>query len=67
MLVAGYGVLKPYNAVICMRSALYVETTYLCYPPDVLVAVFLCESEVFVQAEAHVVAIQTVRGVSEVE
>jgi len=41
--------------------------TYLCYPPDVLIPVFLCEAQVFVQAEAHIVAVETVGGVAQVE
>jgi hypothetical protein len=41
--------------------------TYLCYPPDVLVPVLLGEAQVFVQAEAHVVAVETVGGIAQVE
>tara|TARA_R110002003_G_scaffold198_25_gene15618 strand:- start:26891 stop:27175 length:285 start_codon:yes stop_codon:yes gene_type:complete len=44
-----------------------VCVTYLCYPPDVLVPVLLAETKVFVEPEAHVVAIETVRGVSEMQ
>jgi hypothetical protein len=40
--------------------------TYLSYPPDVLIPGLLVEAEVFVQTEAHVVAIETVCGVSKV-
>lgn len=41
--------------------------TYFSYPSDVLVAALLVESEVLVEPEAHVVAIETVRRVAEVE
>ncbi|KAH9827097.1 V-type proton ATPase subunit C [Teratosphaeria destructans] len=40
---------------------------YLRYAPDVLLAVFGREAQVFVQAEAHVVAVETVGGQAEVE
>jgi hypothetical protein len=39
----------------------------LCYPPDVLVPVLLGEAQVLVEPEAHVVAVEAVRGVSEVQ
>lgn len=41
--------------------------SYLAYPADVLVAVLLGEAKVLVQAEAHVVAVEAVGGVAEVE
>jgi len=44
-----------------------VCSTYLCYPPDVLISVLLAESQVLVQTEPYVVAIETVRGESEME
>lgn len=50
-----------------MHAIAWQVKTYFCYPPDVLIPVFLCESKIFVQAEAHVVAIETVGCESEVE
>lgn len=41
--------------------------SYLSYPADVLVAVLLGEAEILVQAEAHVVAVETVGGVAKVQ
>ena len=41
--------------------------THLCYPPDVLISALLVETQVLVEAEAHVVAIKTVCGEAEVE
>jgi hypothetical protein len=58
------GVLKPRGFVML---GIFLAVTYLCYPPDVLVAVFLCEAQVFVQSEAYVVAVQTVCAVAKVE
>jgi len=40
---------------------------YFSYPPDVLVAVLLCEAEIFVQPKANIVAVQTVRGKAQVK
>jgi hypothetical protein len=57
------GVLKPHDFVMLGILAI----TYLCYPPDVLIAVFLCEAQVFVQSEAYVVAVQTVCAVTKVK
>lgn len=48
----------------CARSR---QITYLSYPPDVLIAVLLCEAEVLVQPEADIVAIETVRGEAKVK
>lgn len=42
------------------------KTTYLADPPDVLGAVLVGEAEVFVEAEAHVVAVKAVGGEPEV-
>ena len=41
--------------------------TYLCYPPNVLIPVLLGEAQVFVEAEAHIVAVETVRSESKVQ
>lgn len=41
--------------------------TYLSNAADVLVAVLLREAQVLVQAEAHVVAVEPVRGQAEVQ
>jgi hypothetical protein len=43
------------------------DMTYLSYPPDVLVPVFLRESKVLVQTEAHIVAVETVCAVAQVQ
>lgn len=55
----------------CSRAAVVVVLgaflSYLAYPADVLVAVLLGEAKVLVQAEAHVVAVEAVGGVAEVE
>ena len=40
---------------------------YLCDAPDVLVAVLLREAQILVQAEPHIVAVQPVRGQSQVQ
>lgn len=34
---------------------------YLCYSPNVLIPVLLGETQVFVQPESHIVAVETVR------
>jgi hypothetical protein len=57
------GVLKPRDFVM---RALH-KSTHLCYPPDVLVSVFLCKAEVLVEAEAHIVAIKAVCCESKME
>ena len=41
--------------------------SHLCYPPDVLISALLVEAQVLVQAEAHIVAVQTVCCEPEVE
>jgi hypothetical protein len=49
------------------RCAERLYATYLCYPPDVLISVLLTEAQVLVQAETHIVAVEAVRGESEME
>ena len=44
-----------------------MNTTYLCYPPDVLIAVLLCEAKVLVQSKAYIVAVETVGCEAEVQ
>jgi hypothetical protein len=43
------------------------HNTYLRYPPDVLIAVFLCEAQVLVQSKANIVAVETVGREAEVQ
>ena len=43
------------------------HVAYLCDAPDVLVAVLLREPQILVQAEPHIVAVQPVRGQSQVQ
>lgn len=47
----------------CLRPAIarVLDTTHLCYPPNVLIPILLGEPEVFVESEAHIVAVETVR------
>lgn len=41
--------------------------TYLCYPPDVLVPVFLGEAQILVEAEPNIVAVKSVCCESEMQ
>jgi hypothetical protein len=51
-----------------LRNVSYLHNlTYLSYPPDVLIPGLLVEAEVLVQTKAHIVAIETVCGVSKVQ
>jgi len=44
----------------CLDSVIVGVVTRLCYSPNVLVPIFLGETKVLVQSEAHVVAVETV-------
>jgi len=44
-----------------------LQITYFSYPPDVLIAILLCEAEIFVEPKANIVAIQTVCGEAQVK
>lgn len=41
--------------------------SYLCDPPDILIAICLRETQILVQAKAHIVAVETVRSDAEME
>ena len=54
------------SAIACFNGRSR-NRAHLCYPPDVLIPALLIEAQVFVEAEAHVVAIETVCCEAEVE
>ena len=58
-----YCVLAPRNCT----SQLSSWRTYLRYPPNVLISVLLCEAQVLVEPKAHIVAVETVRGETEMQ
>jgi len=58
----------PRNGIIRPRYVSYAgQGSYLSDAPNVLVPVLLRESQVLVEAEAHIVAVEPVRGHAEVE
>lgn len=61
------GVLAPHKHRIHIDVLYCGLGTHLCYPADVLVPVLLCEAQVLVQAEAHVVAVETVRSIAKMQ
>jgi hypothetical protein len=47
--------------------ALCIAVTYLRYPPDILIPVLLGEAQVLVEPEAHIVAVESICGVAQVQ
>jgi len=54
-------------AHIACSSLLRRHHTYLRYPPNILIPVLLGEAQILVEAEAHIIAVKTVRSVSKVQ
>lgn len=41
--------------------------TYLSYPPNVLISILLRETQILIQPESHIVAVESVRGETQVQ